>query len=89
MLSMLLLKTIMADSQLVAAGFLLASFTLFVVNERTSKAKHIQFVSGVNSTMYWVANFMWDMATLFVAAPLVLIVFAAFDIPGKRWFLTL
>lgn len=44
-----------------AMSFIPASFVLFLIQERVSKAKHLQFVSGVNPTAYWVANFTWDM----------------------------
>eukprot|EP01083_Nonionella_stella_P227102 806033_1 len=47
--------------------YLPASFTSFIVRERSSKAKHIQLVSGMNKTVYWVATYIWDMANyLFV-----------------------
>ncbi|KAJ8416455.1 hypothetical protein AAFF_G00357430 [Aldrovandia affinis] len=44
-----------------AMSFIPASFVLFLIQERVSKAKHLQFVSGVNPAVYWVANFAWDM----------------------------
>ena len=44
-----------------AMSFIPASFVLFLIQERVSKAKHLQFVSGVNPAGYWVANFTWDM----------------------------
>lgn len=47
-----------------AMSFIPASFVLFLIQERVSKAKHLQFVSGVNPTVYWLANFSWDMVTL-------------------------
>ena len=46
---------------IVAMSFVPASFVLFLVDERVSNAKHLQFVSGVNPTTYWLANFSWDM----------------------------
>lgn len=46
-----------------AMSFIPASFVLFLIQERVSKAKHLQFVSGVNPTVYWLANFSWDMVT--------------------------
>ncbi len=44
-----------------AMSFIPASFVLFLIQERVSKSKHLQFVSGVNPTVYWLANFAWDM----------------------------
>ncbi len=46
-----------------AMSFIPASFVLFLIQERVSKAKHLQFVSGVNPTVYWLANFAWDMVS--------------------------
>jgi hypothetical protein len=31
------------------------------VEERTSKAKHLQFVSGVKPTTFWIASYSWDV----------------------------
>lgn len=44
-----------------AMSFVPASFVLFLIEERASKAKHLQFVSGVKPILYWLANFVWDM----------------------------
>lgn len=42
-------------------SFIPASFVLYLIQERVTKAKHLQFVSGVSPLVYWVANFFWDM----------------------------
>lgn len=44
-----------------AMSFVPASFVVFLIQERVSKAKHMQFISGVQPLLYWVANFTWDM----------------------------
>lgn len=44
-----------------AMSFVPASFVVFLIQERVTKAKHMQFISGVQPLLYWVANFMWDM----------------------------
>jgi len=44
-----------------AMSFVPASFVVFLVYERSIKAKHLQFVSGLNPVMYWLANYVWDM----------------------------
>lgn len=51
---------------IVAMSFVPASFVLFLVYERYTKAKHLQIVSGVNPIVYWLANYFWDIVS---AAP--------------------
>jgi ABC-2 family transporter protein len=46
---------------LFALSFVPASFVIFLVEERTSKAKHLQFVSGVKPTTFWFASYSWDV----------------------------
>lgn len=44
-----------------AMSFVPASFVLFLIEEQVSKAKHLQFVSGMKPVTYWLGNFTWDM----------------------------
>ena len=46
---------------IVAMSFVPASFVVFLVAEKSTKAKHLQFVSGCNPIIYWLANYIWDM----------------------------
>ncbi|XP_061418243.1 phospholipid-transporting ATPase ABCA1-like isoform X5 [Lethenteron reissneri] len=62
-----------------AMSFVPASFVLFLIQERVSKAKHLQFVSGVNPTIYWISNFAWDMLNYTVPATLVVLIFLCFQ----------
>ncbi|XP_078054223.1 phospholipid-transporting ATPase ABCA1-like [Mustelus asterias] len=62
-----------------AMSFVPASFVLFLIEERVSKAKHLQFVSGVKPGIYWLANFAWDMCNYSVSATLVVIIFICFQ----------
>jgi hypothetical protein len=32
------------------------------VHEKTSKARHLQTVAGVQSSAYWLSTFLWDSA---------------------------
>ncbi|XP_071106304.1 phospholipid-transporting ATPase ABCA3-like [Haliotis cracherodii] len=61
-------------------AFLASSFVLFLVKERSVKAKHIQFVSGVHAFNFWAATFCWDMFNYLVPCILLIISFAAFQI---------
>ncbi|XP_057192343.1 phospholipid-transporting ATPase ABCA1 isoform X2 [Triplophysa rosa] len=62
-----------------AMSFIPASFVLFLIQERVSKAKHLQFVSGVNPTVYWLANFAWDMCNYIIPCVIVIVIFLCFQ----------
>jgi ATP-binding cassette, subfamily A (ABC1), member 3 len=42
-------------------SFLIASFTMFLIKERVSTSKHLQFMSGCNVYVYWISSFIWDI----------------------------
>ncbi|NXO00745.1 ABCA4 protein, partial [Rhinopomastus cyanomelas] len=62
-----------------AMSFIPASFVLYLIQERVTKAKHLQFVSGVSPTIYWMTNFMWDIVNYALSAGMVVVIFAAFN----------
>ncbi|XP_062412894.1 retinal-specific phospholipid-transporting ATPase ABCA4-like [Sardina pilchardus] len=62
-----------------AMSFIPASFVLYLIQERVTKAKHLQFVSGVSPLVYWVANFFWDMINYSISTAMVVGIFVAFD----------
>uniref|UniRef100_A0A8C2ZYU7 P-type phospholipid transporter n=1 Tax=Cyclopterus lumpus TaxID=8103 RepID=A0A8C2ZYU7_CYCLU len=62
-----------------AMSFVPASFVVFLIQERVNKAKHMQFISGVQPLLYWVANFIWDMCNYIVPATLVIVIFICFQ----------
>ncbi|XP_063311284.1 phospholipid-transporting ATPase ABCA1 isoform X1 [Pelobates fuscus] len=62
-----------------AMSFVPASFVVFLIQERVTKAKHMQCISGVKPVIYWLANFVWDMCNYVVPATLVIIIFICFQ----------
>ncbi|KAJ8385274.1 hypothetical protein AAFF_G00191510 [Aldrovandia affinis] len=62
-----------------AMSFVPASFVVFLIQERVNKAKHMQFISGVQPLLYWLANFIWDMCNYVVPATLVILIFVCFQ----------
>lgn len=44
------------------------------------QVKHLQFVSGVHTSSFWLANFLWDNMTILVVIFLSMVVIAAFQI---------
>lgn len=61
-------------------AFLASSFVLFLVTERSNKAKHIQFVSGVGPLSYWAASYAWDFINFLLPTAGCVILFLAFDV---------
>ncbi|XP_035855343.1 retinal-specific phospholipid-transporting ATPase ABCA4 isoform X2 [Sander lucioperca] len=62
-----------------AMSFVPASFILYLIQERVTQAKHLQFVSGVSPLVYWMANFLWDMLNYSISAAMVVEIFIFFD----------
>ncbi|XP_064626259.1 phospholipid-transporting ATPase ABCA1-like isoform X3 [Lineus longissimus] len=62
-----------------ALSFIPASFVLYLIEERTSNSKHLQFVSGVSPYIYWCANIVWDLMNYIVPATLCIFIFLAFN----------
>jgi len=56
--------TLVSVCVIFALSFIPASFVLFLIDEKITKSKHLQFVSGVNATIYWVSTFVWDMVRI-------------------------
>ncbi|XP_074218808.1 ATP-binding cassette sub-family A member 2 isoform X3 [Camelus bactrianus] len=67
---------------IVAMSFVPASFVVFLVAEKSTKAKHLQFVSGCNPVVYWLANYVWDMLNYLVPATCCVIILFVFDLPA-------
>uniref|UniRef100_A0A8D2J234 P-type phospholipid transporter n=1 Tax=Varanus komodoensis TaxID=61221 RepID=A0A8D2J234_VARKO len=61
-----------------AMSFIPASFVLYLIQEQVTKAKHLQFVSGVSPLVYWITNFLWDMVNYSISAGLVIAIFIGF-----------
>lgn len=63
-------------------AFLASSFVVFLVQERANKAKHVQFVSGVDPFSYWDSAYTWDLINFLLPSLSILILVAAFDVPA-------
>ena len=64
-------------------AFLIGTFVVFLINERSSGAKHSQFVSGVSTLNFWVSTFSWDFINYLVPAILIIIVIKIFDVAAN------
>uniref|UniRef100_A0A2K6AIV2 ABC transporter domain-containing protein n=1 Tax=Mandrillus leucophaeus TaxID=9568 RepID=A0A2K6AIV2_MANLE len=54
-------------------ALLINGFCLLTVTERTTKAKHIQFVSGVSVIVYWLSALLCDFIIFFASCCLVMV----------------
>ncbi|KAH3872038.1 phospholipid-transporting ATPase ABCA3-like isoform X2 [Dreissena polymorpha] len=61
-------------------SFLASSFSLFLIKERATKAKHLQFTSGVRVFTFWSATFCWDILNYLMTAIALLITIWAFQV---------
>ncbi|GFN82627.1 ATP-binding cassette sub-family a member 2 [Plakobranchus ocellatus] len=65
-----------------AMSFVPASFVVFLVYEKSTKAKHLQFVTGMNPVMYWIGNYVWDMCNYVIPAFMCVMILLIFQIPA-------
>nr|UOU03313.1 ATP-binding cassette subfamily A3-2 [Brachionus rubens] len=70
-------------------SFLIASFAVFLIKERSNDAKHVQYLSGCNSYVFWSSALVWDLFNYFVsiaAVPIFLKIFGIDEFIGEsRW----
>jgi len=60
--------------------FISGSFATFIVQERQSKAKHLQTVAGVKPASYWLSTWLWDIANYQIPCWITVILMYAFDV---------
>ncbi|KAK5642701.1 hypothetical protein RI129_008868 [Pyrocoelia pectoralis] len=63
-------------------AFVSSFYVMFYVRERVCKAKHLQFVSGVNVLSFWGPSFLCDMVTFMFTSMCVIITLLAFQEHG-------
>uniref|UniRef100_A0A8C8Y1P4 ABC transporter domain-containing protein n=1 Tax=Panthera leo TaxID=9689 RepID=A0A8C8Y1P4_PANLE len=56
-------------------ALLISGFCLLTVTEQITKAKHIQFLSGVYVPVYWLSALLWDFIIFFITCCLLLVTF--------------
>ncbi|RWS28570.1 ATP-binding cassette sub-family A member 7-like protein [Leptotrombidium deliense] len=64
---------------LFAMSFVPASFVLYLIEDRVTGSKHLQYVSGVSPYVYWTAAYIWDICNYLVPTFLCVIIFVAFN----------
>lgn len=65
-----------------AMAFVSSFYLMFYIKERVSKAKLIQFVSGLNVSTFWTTSFLFDFATYILTAFILVLTLIAFQEDG-------
>ncbi|XP_053685902.1 phospholipid-transporting ATPase ABCA3-like [Sabethes cyaneus] len=65
-----------------AMAFVAALYVMFYIKERVSRAKLLQFVSGVNVLVFWATSFLWDFATYIITVLFYIATLAVFQENG-------
>lgn len=55
-------------------SFLIASSVIILIREKTSNAKHIQYMSGCSSNIYWISSLFWDMLSYLFTCAFVMVI---------------
>jgi len=61
-------------------SFLASSFALFLIKERATKAKHLQFSSGVSVITFWSATFCWDIINYLMTGVCLVVTIWGFNV---------
>lgn len=64
---------------LCAFSFIPAGFIVYIVRERITQEKRLQYVCGVKPFLYWLSSFVWDFGYYLIIIALTLLIIAAFD----------
>lgn len=65
-----------------AMSFITAMFVMFYIKERVSRAKLLQFVSGVNKIIFWITSYVIDYAQFFLISLIFILTLAAYQKDG-------
>ncbi|CAH8451204.1 unnamed protein product [Heterobilharzia americana] len=64
---------------LLCLSFIPASCITFIVKENCFGLKHLQYISGLNSYIYWLCVYLWDIINYIICAILCILVFIGFQ----------
>lgn len=69
-------------SFIIAIAFALipSSIISFIINEREKNLKHMQMISGMNLSAYWVSNYVFDILKAEITMGMTIGLMYAFDV---------
>ncbi|KAH3873422.1 hypothetical protein DPMN_036657 [Dreissena polymorpha] len=69
---------------LIAFTFVPIGCLLYLVTEFLSREKHMQFIAGIGSFVYWISSFIWDMMIMGISIGIAAIIILIFK-PASFW----
>lgn len=76
----LILSYLFCNQILLGFPFISGFYASFVVEERESKAKHLQTVAGVEQSSYWISTLLWDSMNFVFPLVITIILMFAFNL---------
>jgi ATP-binding cassette subfamily A (ABC1) protein 3 len=69
-------------SFVIAVGFALipASIISFIISERENNLKHMQLISGMSLSSYWISNYIFDILKAEITMGIAIGLFYAFGV---------
>lgn len=67
-----------------AMAFVSSFYLMFYIKERVSRAKLLQFVSGLNVSTFWTTSFLFDFVTYILTAFILVLTLIAFQEDGWK-----
>ena len=72
----------------VAFALIPANFITIIIKERESNTKHLQIISGISLTSYWLSNFLFELIKYYFIGGVNLLIIMAFgNFPYWLWLL--
>ena len=73
----------------ISYSIVITVITSYLVVERVSQLKHVQVITGMRLSSYWIVNFIFDSFKLYVVIATSLLMFQLFDqsYPTATWIL--
>ncbi|XP_057661740.1 phospholipid-transporting ATPase ABCA3-like [Diorhabda carinulata] len=65
-------------------AFVASYFVIFAIRENVSKSKHLQFVSGIKTHIFWFVHYLCDMITYIIIIGALLITIVCFQQDGFK-----
>ncbi|XP_037937487.1 ATP-binding cassette sub-family A member 3-like [Teleopsis dalmanni] len=66
--------------------FVSAFYILFLIKEKESRSKLLQFVGGVRVFTFWLTQFLWDISTFTITVIIIIVTLAIFQEEGLATF---